>query len=285
MILKTISVIHLHCTSHIAQYFLRTGTGLDDVAPLGLSALFSVASEFSGEAETDKTIMSGIFGFGPADDFGVLSCRDDNVRFFLLFEGAGTDQLPTFRDQFLRGACLALFKAFYERLPLNCRGIHHSEDETLSKIVTSAIPSYDFVGVSHFVPTHSLRFPIKDGSAFSHEVQEFDYLGSGFRHSDIAQAINRTITGLIAKSSDIYAYYEGLRDQLAEFMQVPPYSLVLAFGSATLTNPDPALYPHYVCLIDAYPLSLHFTFGIPVKSSDAEMLDGTVSLRERRRRF
>ncbi|MHA2233305.1 MAG: hypothetical protein ACXAB4_12555, partial [Candidatus Hodarchaeales archaeon] len=219
------------------------------------------------------------------DDFGVLSCRDNNVRFFLLFEGAGTDQLPTFRDQFLRGACLALFKAFHERVPLDCRGIHHSEDETLSKIVTYAIPSYDLVGFSHLVPTHSLRFPIKAGSAFSHEVQEHDFLGSGFRHSDIAQEINQKINSLTARLSDIYAYYEGLRDQLAEFMQVPPYSLVLAFGSATLTDPDPTLYPRYVCLLDAYPLSLHFTFGMSVKSSDVETLDGIISLRESRRRI
>ncbi|MFQ5978978.1 MAG: hypothetical protein ACE5OZ_12705 [Candidatus Heimdallarchaeota archaeon] len=120
LMLKTISVVHLHCTTHIGHYFLRTGTGLDEVAPLGLTALFTMASEISGETASANIILTGIFGFGPEDDFGVLSCRDDNIQLFLLFEGAGTAQVPSFRDRFLRNGCLSLFEAFRQRVPWEC---------------------------------------------------------------------------------------------------------------------------------------------------------------------
>lgn len=283
--LKTISVVHLHCTTHIGQYFLRTGTGLDDIAPIGLSALFSMASEILGQKDTDPIGLSGIYGFSPSDDFGVLSCRDENVRFFLLFEGAGTDQAPTFRDHFLRGACLALFKAFQQKVPLDCGGIHHSEDETLSEVVAHAIPTHDLLGFTHLVPTHVLKFAIKEETAFSHEIHEYNYLGSGFRFSDVGQSISRSMDSLIDRSYDICAYHQGLRDQLAEFMSLAPYSIALIFGPPTLTTSDPKAYPRYFCFLGAQPLSLRFTFGIPVDASAIEAIEGVTSLMGFRRGF
>ncbi|MFX0113397.1 MAG: hypothetical protein ACFFB3_02505, partial [Candidatus Hodarchaeota archaeon] len=266
-------------------FFLRTGTGLDDVASLDLNSLFKMVSEMTGEVASENAVLSGIFGFGQTNDFGILSCHDQNVRLYLLFEGASTDQLPTFRDHFFRSACLALFETFRERIPVECSGSHHSEDDTISDIVANAIPTHDLVGVTHLVPTHSLKFPIQRGGGFSHEIHQYNCLGDGFHHSDLGQIIERSINNLVARQTDICAFWDGLTGRFSEFMTLKPYSIAFFFGPSFITDPDPKLYPRYVCIADAHPLSLHFTFGVPMMPSIAATIDGLASIAEMRRRF
>ncbi|MFQ5978976.1 MAG: hypothetical protein ACE5OZ_12695 [Candidatus Heimdallarchaeota archaeon] len=165
------------------------------------------------------------------------------------------------------------------------RTVHRPAHDIISEIVAQEIPTHDLIGVTHLFPTQTLQFPIREGTVLSHELHEHHSFGNGFRHSDMGQAIDRSIGSLVKRSSDILVYYQGLRACISQFVALPPYYLALVFGAAGLTSSDPKLYPRYVCLMEPSPLGLHFTFGVPVDSSAAETLEGTLSFRELRRRY
>ncbi|MFW9914794.1 MAG: hypothetical protein ACFFGZ_04200 [Candidatus Thorarchaeota archaeon] len=282
MILKTISVIHRSCEVNIGAYLVRTGSGLEELGPLGFSSLFLTISEITGQSLSEDHILTGIYGFGPMDDCGVLICQDPNIRAFYLFEGAGTDSLPTLRDRFLRSASSSLITAFNERIPLECDGLHETQEETIAGAIAQVIPTHDLEGIKYVIPTHEVKFPIRGEAAFSHQIRELDYDTQDIAADlDIAEPlIDKSIRSIVARTPEIFPYWLGMAGQLSEYMQHPPHSLALVFGS-----PDPSTrfldsHARCICFVTAQPLSLRFIFGVPLYSVDEDSNSKPLSIRE-----
>ena len=138
------------------------------------------------------------------DDCGVLICQDPNIRAFYLFEGAGTDSLPTLRDRFLRSASSSLITAFNERIPLECDGLHETQEKTIAGAIASVIPTHDLEGIRYVIPTHEVKFPIRGEVAFSHQVYELDYDVQDIAADlDIAEPlIDKSIRSIVARTPD-----------------------------------------------------------------------------------
>ncbi|MFQ5977776.1 MAG: hypothetical protein ACE5OZ_06600 [Candidatus Heimdallarchaeota archaeon] len=271
MMLKVISVIHRPCEVNIGSYMLRTGTGLDELGPLGLSSLFLTVSEITGQS-TSKFPLIGIYGFGPIDDCGVVFCQNPNIRAFYLFEGAGTDSLPTLRDRFLRAASSSLIATFGQKIPIDCFGLHETQESTIAEAVTHVIPTHDLDGVRFVVPTHEVKFPIRGERAFSHQIRELDYNEEGLYLLEVAKPlIIKSIRSIVERTPEIFPYWLGMAGQLSEYMLSPPHTLALIFGS-----PDPSSrfidsFAQCICFVTAQPLSLRFIFGVPLNTFDENL--------------
>jgi len=283
LILKTISVIHRSCGINIGHYVLRTGTGLDELGPLGFNTLKAMVSDMTGESSSDYISLCGIYGFGPIDDSGVLICQDNNVRLFFQFEGAGTDRIPSLQDSFLRGASQVLLSAFRERLPLECKGLHETQEDTISEAVAHVIPTHDLEGVSRVTPTHEVKFPIKRSvnghMPFSHQIRDFHPFGDTESHY-AEPMIAKQVHSLVTRTQDVFPYWLGLSGHLSEYMSQPPHTVALLFGSSNPKSGDLQSFAHCVCFITAGPLSLRFVYTAPVDPFSSEPNDKFRNVRQ-----